>query len=459
MNNIDINAKHLIIGFGPTGLSIAKTLKYLGVTTILAMDSRTNPPNQHEIEALVAKSHVGGFDQNLLSECDYLWLSPGVPLSTPELQPTLSRLPKAHIGGDIELFARLANGYDIVGITGTNGKSTVTTLTADILRESGRTTYVGGNLGEPALMLWLKFMNASSNETIELAPIFILELSSFQLETTESLKLNAGAILNLAPDHLDRYPNYEAYIAAKFKLLNMSKKWVVNQDDERLMKFVSDSPPHEMCTFSLMEKNENGWALKMKEGFPFALVKDNVKISIDEIPMGGLHNYANVMAAAALAMSCGVVFNAVIKAIHSFKPLPHRCILVRTLKGVKYFNDSKATNLPSTIAAINGFLEPKWLILGGITKSQDFSELAILLPMSNIKKVILIGLDVNDIVSGIHESVPYFYAKTLENAVEYIHQYATEGDVVLFSPACASFDQFENYNVRGKAFEQIVNKL
>lgn len=455
MSPIDLSAKHLVIGFGITGLSLVNTLSYLGAKNILAMDSRVNPPNSDDIGKVASDIFVGGFNEAWLDECDYLWLSPGIPLATTELQKCLARLPKEQIGGDIELFARLTTKDTIIGITGTNGKSTVTTLTYDILSKDRSGVFVGGNLGEPALNLWLEVQNKNIEK-----PTYILELSSFQLETTENLKLDVGVILNLAPDHLDRYKGFDDYAKAKFKLLNMSKHWVVNYDNAYLMNYLESLPSQKPTTgFTLKTNLYKGWHIVWSEGLPQGINNQTLDIQVQDISLGGLHNYANVMAACCIADELNVNDSALKDAIKHYQALPHRCALVKTINDVRYYNDSKATNLPSTVAAIEGFLEPKWLILGGVTKEQDFSELNTLLSHSSILGVYLIGKDISAIEQHIPQSCEFHYVETLENAINAICQRAKKGEVVLFSPACASFDQFANFNDRGDHFISLVELL
>ena len=455
MSSIDLSAKHLVIGFGITGLSLVNTLHHLGANNIFAMDSRSNPPNSDDISKVATEIFVGGFNKDWLDECDYLWLSPGIPLATPELQQCLARLPKENIGGDIELFARLTTNDTIIGITGTNGKSTVTTLTYDILFQDRDHVFVGGNLGEPALNLWLNvYKNKIEN------PTYVLELSSFQLETTENLNVEVGVILNLAPDHLDRYEGFDDYANAKFKLLNMSKHWVVNYDDEYLMNYLSSLSAHKSTTgFSLKADNHSGWHVLWSEGLPQGISNNVLKIKVQDISLGGLHNYANVMAACCIADVLSIKNSALQNAIKHYQALPHRCALVKEINGVRYYNDSKATNLPSTVAAISGFLEPKWLILGGVTKDQNFSELSILLDHPSILGVYLIGKDISAIAPHIPENCESNYVETLDNAVKEINARAKKGEVVLFSPACASFDQFANFNERGDYFVGLIEAL
>ena len=452
---IDLSAKHLVVGFGITGLSVVKALKFLGVEHILAMDSRDNPPNSEEIQKIATSTFEGGFNLEWLDECDYLWLSPGIPLATSELQDCLNRLPKDHVGGDIELFARLTQHDEIIGITGTNGKSTVTTLTAEILANDREHVFVGGNLGEPALNLWLHVQENNIKN-----PTYVLELSSFQLETTDHLNVDVGVILNLAPDHLDRYNGFDDYANAKFKLLDMAKRWVVNNEDQYLMNHIASRDVQKPATtFALKQGVEAGWHMNWQDGLPVAIMNQSISIPLNEISIGGLHNYANVMACCCIADDLQVSEQALRQSIKTYQALPHRCVLVKSINGVRYYNDSKATNLPSTVAAIEGFLEPKWLILGGVTKDQDFSELMTLLDHPSMLGVYLIGKDVSAIAPHIPINCESHYVETLENALQAIHLRAKKGEVVLFSPACASFDQFKSFNDRGDHFIRFVEAL
>ena len=452
---IDLSAKHLVIGFGITGLSVVKALDYLGAQHIWATDSRKNPPNSDEIKTIATEIFEGGFQHDWLDQCDYLWLSPGVPLATPELQACLKRLPKNHVGGDIELFARLTQKDTIVGITGTNGKSTVTTLTADILANDRKHVFVGGNLGEPALNLWLEAQYKNIQN-----PTYVLELSSFQLETTDNLNVDVGVILNLAPDHLDRYNGFDDYANAKFKLLDMAERWVVNYEDHYLMNHITSRKVQKPVTgFALKQIVEAGWQMNWQDGLPVAIANHTLSIPLNEISIGGLHNYANVMACCCIADDLQVSEQALRQTIKTYQSLPHRCVLVKAINGVRYYNDSKATNLPSTVAAIEGFLEPKWLILGGVTKDQDFSGLVTLLDNPSMLGVYLIGKDVSAIAPHIPANCESHYVETLENALHAIHARAKSGEVVLFSPACASFDQFKSFNDRGEHFIRCVEDL
>ncbi len=462
------DAKHLVVGFGITGLSIVKALKALNVQHIWAIDSRENPPNYAEIAPLCAEIAVGEFSQPLLNQCDYLWLSPGVALATPQLQTTLRRLPPSHVGGDIELFARLVK-ENIIAITGTNGKSTVTTLLGAIFAETGYDLYVGGNLGLPALELWLQYQSRDSADLRE--PLFILELSSFQLETTTSLQADVGVLLNLSPDHLDRYRDYEHYITSKFRLFAQSNTIMIPAGIDAIEADLRAGMADHRYQFELGEDSIYRFALRdrsVSDNKPvdywadleakMIVSREGERVSFRESHLGGLHNVLNMIAATGAAEIFGAPLKVIERGIENYRPLAHRTVKVRTLDGVTYYNDSKATNISSTEAAILGFPERKWVILGGVTKGQDFSILETLLT-HNVAGVALIGADYSTILPHIPKNLPCFKSDTLMQAIEDIRQEATAGDIVLFSPACASFDQFRGFEHRGEVFEALVQAL
>lgn len=460
------DSKHVVVGFGITGLSIVKALHKLGVSHIAAMDSRDNPPNALEISEFAHALHTGSFQTPLLDECDYLWVSPGIAIATPELQKAIGRLPKENVGGDIELFARLVQN-NIVAITGTNGKSTVTTLVGNIFEEAGFDLFMGGNLGMSALDLWLQF---NENRTKYPNPLFLLELSSFQLETTVSLKADIGVLLNLSPDHLDRYRDYQHYVESKFKLFAQSKTIVIPAKEALVDSALLDARFQgfsKMVRFSLEAENQNDnndtcayyWADLASKNIENNQEESGcASISYAGTKLGGTHNILNIVSAVAIAESYGLEKDAIERGILSYEPLAHRSVFVRDIAGVGYFNDSKATNLSSTEAAILGFPERKWLILGGVTKGQDFASLETLL-LNNVAGVALIGLDYSTIQPFIPESIPLFESGTLDIALKTLKDVAVSGDIILFSPACASFDQFKSFEHRGEVFEALVNQL
>lgn len=450
-----MGSKHLVVGFGITGLSVVKALNRLGVEHVFAIDSRENPPNEAEITPFCEKLHTGSFESTLLDECDYLWVSPGIAIATPELAKTIARLPAENVGGDIELFARVVR-ENLIAITGTNGKSTVTTLVGSIFEAAGYDLYMGGNLGTPALDLWLQYCDRENHDK---TPLFLLELSSFQLETTSSLKADIGVILNLSPDHLDRYRDYQHYIDSKFRLLAQSQMIIIPSDeseiDEALLK--SDFQGFSKTVrFSLTKDDQSQYWANLADKTIESTEKE--AIYYGGTKLGGTHNILNIVSAVAIAETFGVTAPAIKAGIESYKPLAHRSVFVREIDGVAYFNDSKATNLSSTKAAILGFPERKWLILGGVTKGQDFASLQTLL-LNNVAGVALIGLDYSTILPHIPDSIPVYESQTLETALSTLKEQAKVGDIILFSPACASFDQFKGFEHRGDVFESLVKAL
>lgn len=449
-------SRHLVVGFGITGLSLVKALHRLGVTEIYAMDSRKTPPNQKDIAPFCTKIHTGSFTTPLLDKCDYLWVSPGVAISTPELQPTIARLPKKNVGGDIELFARLVR-KNIIGITGTNGKSTVTTLVGNIFIEAGFDLYMGGNLGMPALDLWQAYCERPLED--KRAPLFLLELSSFQLETTDSLCAEIGVILNISPDHLDRYRDYAHYVDSKLHLLSQCQQVIIPADEPHIEALLQKTG-HHVTRFSLNGQSGKGDSLEWGADLnnQMLVYQGEALVGYSESRLGGTHNLLNMIAAAAIAYQYGVDAKQIAAGIESYEPLPHRSVFVGEIEGVRYVNDSKATNLSSTAAAILGFPERKWLILGGVTKGQDFSSLQTLLA-ENVAGVALIGEDYSEIEPHIPRELPCFRSGDLVTAVTTISEQATAGDIVLFSPACASFDQFKSFEDRGDCFVEVINQL
>ncbi len=460
------SAQHLVIGLGASGQSIVRALNQIGVTDINAFDTRENHIAPDWLQEIASVCY-GQWPAEWLASCEYLWISPGISLQTEALQTCLQRLPAACIGGDIELFARLTQ-KPVIAITGTNGKSTVTSLVGHLVQQAGIKMPVGGNLGQPALDLW----NDTENQGEEVAG-YILELSSFQLETTTSLNVSVGAILNIEPDHLDRYRDFEEYTAAKLKLLPQAKSWVLNLDDQYLIKTVdhwisqhSEESFKPYYTFSTTQSSADCYISDIQDEKQGSVREyccaEHFKLPMDLSPLSGLHNDANVLAVFTIMHAAGLDLNTVSTALPTFQGLAHRCVKVLTdSKGVIWYNDSKATNIPATLAAIKGFTAPKWLILGGVGKEQDFSLLSILTQYA-IQGIVLIGKDAALIAQSLPDTILTYQAGDLLHAIEYLNTQVCTGDIVLFSPACASFDQFKSFEHRGECFmnwvQQIVTK-
>lgn len=454
--DIDFTQKHLVIGLGATGQSIIKTLQHFGTQEIWGIDTREKFKLPENLASFCTQIHCGGFSETLLNNCDYLWISPGVSIQTPELQAAIKRLSPKNVGGDIELFARI-NKAKVAAITGTNGKSTVTSLLAHVAEKSGLNVKVGGNLGEPALELYL---SAQSQE--QAVDLYVLELSSFQLDTTSSLKVSAGAILNIEPDHLDRYDSFEAYQRSKLRLFEQSDILIANADDPILESYLPQFSHKPQIKFSVLpthtQSSNLAWNLDPKLRPALFYHYNQAQFDANLTSLEGIHNYANILAVCAMAQALNISIDALKSALPSFKGLDHRCVLVRTHHQVRWYNDSKATNMPSTMAALKGFNEKKWLILGGLGKGQDFSNLNHI-DQFNVIGVVLIGQDAPLIEPCLPKNISIIHAQTLENAVKLIAQEVKSDEIVLLSPACASMDQFKSYEERGKMFSQFVMAL
>lgn len=440
----------LVAGFGLTGCSVVRYLRTRGFA-VEAADSRDLPPGLKETrgEFPGVALHTGGFDEQLFAGYDLIVVSPGVPLSEPVLVEAAAR--DAEIIGDIELFAREARA-PVIAITGSNGKSTVTTLVGLMLEAAGQIAAVGGNIGRPALDL----LPAPGSD--ELTPdYYVLELSSFQLETTRNLQAEAAAVLNISADHMDRYPDLGAYIAAKARILRGAKTAVLNRQDAAVMKlaesvpncitFGLDTPPG-AGDFGLREIQDERW-----------LCRGETRLCrVRDLALAGQQNVANVLAAMALATQAGVALTPeTVAAACCFPGLPHRCETVGEWLGVRWINDSKGTNVGATVAAIEGFEAPLVLIAGGQGKGADFGPLRQALEGS-ARAAVLFGQDAGQIASVLEGAVETHRVESLETALETAAELAKPGDVVLFSPACASFDMFESYARRGDLFRRLVRE-
>lgn len=446
MSNMIATSKvKAIIGTGITGLSVARFLVRQHQTFIL-LDTRSNPPNLESIarEFPGVKVECGELDVNTLMACDEIIVSPGVAVATPAIaQAKDAGIP---IVGDIEIFVRYAKA-PIVAITGSNAKSTVTTLVGEMARTAGINVAVGGNLGTPALELL--------NDDIQL---YVMELSSFQLETVNKLNAKVATILNISADHLDRYPDMRAYILAKLRVYFGAENIVVNRNDILThpplaagVKPIYFGGKADFGSFGLIE--ENGEEYLAKNLTPLMPAR--------ELKISGRHNVDNALAALALGDAAGISMPAMIETLKSFRGLRHRCEFVATIKGVDFYNDSKGTNIGATLAAIKGLARNPaalFLIAGGEGKGQDFSELNSVLAVSNVR-LVLIGRDAPLIADAVGKRVPVVFADSLKNAIEQSLVQAKPGDAVLLSPACASFDMFKNYEDRGEKFCAAVKEL
>jgi len=450
MNTLARNAEQaqsiLIIGLGQTGLSCARFLVAQGYAVAM-MDTRDAPAGlsvlQTELPAVLVKT--GGLDRAWMQQADMIVLSPGV-------DPRLSEIVAAkeagiELVGDIELFARYANA-PIVAITGSNGKSTVTTLLAEMAEKAGKIIQVGGNLGTPALDL-----------IIEPAPDFyILELSSFQLETVTSLNSFVATVLNVSPDHLDRYDSEQHYKQAKSTIFNGDGVMIMNRDDESVMQLSREGRNH--ITFGLGESKGVDFGIVNIDGAAWLAEGEQALLAVDKLKIKGKHNVANALASLAMGSAMGLAMPAMITALQGYTGLPHRCRFVNEIDGVNWFNDSKATNVGACVAAINGLADSGkiTLIAGGVGKEQDFSALTASIK-AHVSLVIVMGKDAATIEAVVPADIECVHVDNMIEAVRLAHLMTVTGANVLLSPACASFDMFSDYAARGDAFESAVKAL
>ncbi|MBK0123286.1 UDP-N-acetylmuramoyl-L-alanine--D-glutamate ligase [Pantoea sp. S61] len=430
--------KVVIIGLGITGLSCVDFFLAQGVTPRV-MDTRVSPPGLDKLPEAVER-YVGGINSDWLLASDLIIASPGIALA----HPALSEAADAgiEIVGDIELFCREAQA-PIVAITGSNGKSTVTTLVGEMARAAGWQVGVGGNIGLPALTL------------LKSPPqLYVLELSSFQLETTYSLQAAAATILNVTEDHMDRYPlGMQQYRAAKLRIYENARVCVVNADDGMTMPVRGVDA--RCVSFGI---NLGDYHLTQQQGSTWLRAQGERVLNTDEMTLVGQHNYTNALAALALADAVNIPRASSLKALTTFTGLAHRFQLVHEANGVRWINDSKATNVGSTEAALNG-LQVKgtlWLLMGGDGKSADFSSLTRFLQGDNVR-LYCFGRD-GDALAALRPEIAT-RTETMQQAMEQIAPQAKAGDMVLLSPACASLDQFRNFEQRGDIFAQLAKEL
>jgi UDP-N-acetylmuramoylalanine--D-glutamate ligase len=443
--------KTLVLGLGDTGLSAARWLAARGAIVSVA-DSRELPPHAQALKQMLpgVALHCGPFRDEVLQAADMLVASPGVPLA----EPAVARAVQKGIEtvGDVELFARALQGAPtkVIAITGSNGKSTVTAMCGAMSAAAGKKTCVAGNIGLPVLDALTDIEAGRMSEP----EVWALELSSFQLETTASLDADAATVLNISEDHLDRYPGMEAYAAAKARIFSGRGVQVLNRDDARVMAMVI--PGRRQISFGL-HAAPGGSDFGLCDG---SLCRGNEQLmAVADLPVAGLHNAANALAALALTTSVGLPESGLLQGLGQFKGLPHRVEFVDEIEGVRFYDDSKGTNVGATEAALSGMDRKVVVILGGDGKGQDFSPLKQAVA-ANARAAVLIGRDAPLIEKAIAGAgVPLEKASTLEAAVDLAFELAFEGDAVLLSPACASWDMFRNYAHRAEVFIQAVRAL
>ena len=448
------NKRVLVVGLGKSGVASALFLKARGARVTVS-DTKSGDELRNEIPALLDHGitvETGEHGERTFREQDLIVVSPGVPVDAPLLEKARS-LGEAVIG-EIELAAQFLRG-PIVAITGSNGKTTTTTLTGEILMAGGLPTLVGGNIGTPAISL---------AERAKADTVIVLEVSSFQLETIQTFRPKVAGVLNVTPDHLDRHRTFEAYVDAKARMFENQRIEdfaVLNADDATCVAMAARTRAQVFWFSRQKEVSRGAWVRDGNIFFRDGTQQREVML-VSEIPLKGAHNLENVLAAVCAGALMGCPPDKIRQAVREFKAVEHRLEFVATIRGVDYYNDSKATNVDATMKALESFPENIHLILGGKDKGSDYTLLNDLL-RQRVKRVYTIGAAADKIESQIVSSksggVEIVRAETLENALRKANAVAEPGDVVLLAPACASFDQFKSYEHRGQAFKEIVRRL
>jgi len=446
VNDTDLHYDAVIVGLGKTGLSCFRYLSNQGLNVAIT-DSREEPPELLELKAEFesASVYLGQINEQVLLASDQIILSPGVSLDNKSIKLSIeNNIP---VFGDIELFCQKAQA-PIIAVSGSNGKSTVTTIVAEMTRLAGLKTYVGGNIGIPALDLL-------SDSTPDL---YVLELSSFQLETTYSLNAHASVVLNVSPDHMDRYSSLKDYVNTKKRIYSGQGLMVLNKDEEYIHSIIDSkrdtiyfslgAPEGE--NFGLINHNNEVW---LSQGNEKIINKNQLKIK-------GEHNISNALAAMALAGAVNVPTNIMADVLKNFTGLEHRCQLVREIDNVSWYNDSKATNVGACIASITGLCELGNIILiaGGDSKNADLSGLNPIVK-KYIKRVFLFGIDANKLADVMGSDVDKEFVNNMNEAVKGASKIADPDDIVLLAPACSSLDMYKNYQQRGDAFISAIDAL
>jgi len=444
------NKRVLVVGLGRSGVASALFLKSRGARVTVS-DAKSQDLLRDEIPALLDQGiavETGGHGERTFQNQDLIVVSPGVPIDAEPI--TQARALGQPVIGEIELAAQFIRG-SIVAITGSNGKTTTTSLTGKIFADSGFKTLVGGNIGTPAISL----AERSDPETVT-----VLEVSSFQLETIHGFRPKVAVILNITPDHLDRHRTFEAYVNAKARIFENQQAddfVVLNAEDSTCARLAPAIRAH-VFWFSGSRELENGAFIRNREIVVRDGNSERTLMPVSDVPLKGAHNLENVLAAVCAGALLGCKPESIREAVRSFKAVEHRLEFVATVRGVDYYNDSKATNVDATIKALESFPANIHLILGGKDKGSDYSVLNDLL-RQRTKRVYTIGAAAEKIGSQIAGAAQIVQSGTLEAAIRQATANAQAGDVVLLAPACASFDQFQNYEHRGRVFKEVVSKL
>lgn len=435
------NRRILVVGLGATGLSVCEFLSAQGIAYD-AVDTSDSPPGAQTVLALTGRkdSVHCGFSEQLFDDYDFFVVSPGVALDQPLFNRV--RAQGARVIGDIELFAMVVNA-PVIAITGSNGKSTVASWLHSVFSTAGIRSVLCGNIGKPAL-----------GALVENADIYVLELSSFQLESVDTLRPLAATVLNVSEDHMDRYESLEHYAAVKRRIYRDSQMCVVNAADPRTEPERHDN----IVRFSLGTARDNEYGISESDNQRWLVGPRFRLLPITDVPLPGPHNLLNALAVAALADSLELTEQQVQKGLKSFLGLPHRTELVAHKDDIRWFNDSKGTNVDACLKAVEAMSGPVVLIMGGIGKDADFRPLSDIIKRK-VKALILIGRDAPLIEKTLGQLVPTHCAADMRAAVECAAQLSSPGDCVLLSPACSSFDMFQSYEHRGEMFSKEVQRV
>jgi len=448
---MELNRKNvLVVGLGKSGVATARFLKRHGAEVVVTdmADAVQLGPVVQEIRDLGVRTELGFHRDTTFESADFIVISPGVPHTIAPLQR--ARAKGIPVLGEMELACRFVV-EPIVAVSGTNGKTTTTTLLGHMLQDSGLDVFVGGNIGDPLIGY------VDSRRQVD---IIVVEVSSFQLDTSETLRPRIGVLLNIAPDHLDRYPDFEAYTASKYRLFSnqaAEDTAIVNGSDRRMRALCAELPGRTLF-FKGRRPPEDGADIEA----------DRIVLHIDgqaplNLPLAttnifGQHNLENIAAASLGALAAGATAEGILSALGRFRGLPHRLEALGTCNGVQYINDSKATNIDAVARALECFDKPVVLIMGGRTKGDDFKTLASLM-QKHVKRLIALGEAQAVIVKALNTVVPISRAQTMDDAVRQAHAAALAGETVLLSPACASFDMYRNYAERGDDFRAVFHNL
>ena len=438
----DTPAKDFVLGLGATGLSIARYLHRNDIDATF-FDTRDEPPNVEELKAMFPDAEILLGEAQLPGQVERVIASPGIADTHPILVD--ARRARLEVVSDIELFAREAKA-PFIAVTGSNGKSTVTTLLYHMCRAAGLDVYAGGNLGEPALDL----LDRPAPD------IYVLELSSFQLQRTQRLPSAVSILLNISPDHLDWHASIDEYRRTKYRVFREAKAAVVNRADPDARKFVATIDA--VKSFGMDEPGDGDYGLREADGETFLARGETLLLSVRDLALFGRHNQANALAAMAAGDLAGLDASSMLQVLCEFPGLPHRMQLVDRIGGVSYINDSKATNVAAAVASIDSVDGRIVLIAGGVGKGAEFGELGAAVE-DKLRAAVVIGEDAEKIAAAIGPYGPVRRAPEMSAAVRLAAGLAEPGDAVLLAPACASFDQFKNYGERGEAFAAAVRGL